>query len=265
MSPDELLVLAASFAFAIPRWWDWSLGVKGLLRRRGDTTALAALVLGPSLSLLLLVIGLRMAAAADVRNSTGYLVLYMVLGAAWLSAGVGASTWLGLDARYDVAELGNPAAACALFGMMLGLTGCYAGGNIGDGPGWWIVVFCGLLATTGWLLLWLCVEQFGSVSEAITIDRDVASGIRLGGMLTAAGLILGRAVAGNWMSLRTTVVDFGIAGWFAAIPCVSEVAVAKLARPGVDRPARSVLLAGLLPAAAYVGAAIAWVVSRGPW
>jgi hypothetical protein len=63
------------------------------------------------------------------------------------------------------------------------------------------------------------------------VDRDRAAGIRLGAWLVACGLILGRGVAGDWVSASGTVLDLmralpGIVGIL-----LLAVIVELLARP----------------------------------
>ena len=77
---------------------------------------------------------------------------------------------------------------------------CYAGANIGNGPGWWVVAFTAGLATASFAILWFLMDRLGRFSESITVDRDVASGIRLAAALVAIGLVLARAAAGDWHS-----------------------------------------------------------------
>ncbi len=48
----------------------------------------------------------------------------------------------------------------------------------------------------------------GKVSVSIVEERDLASGIRTGGLFIAVGLVLGRAVAGDWVSESATLRDF---------------------------------------------------------
>ena len=59
--------------------------------------------------------------------------------------------------------------------------------NIGDGPGWWVVVFAAGLATAALFAAWLVLAQIGHGVDAVTIDRDLAAGVRLGAFLAACG------------------------------------------------------------------------------
>ena len=172
---------------------------------------------------------------------------------------------LGRSAKADkhavLAERGNAAARPAIAGALGGAAGCYFGGNIGDGPGWWVVVACATIATASYFAAWVVLDRFARVNDAVTIERDVPSGVRLAGFLVASGLILGRAVAGDWHSLPATVRDFVLTAW----PVVPLAGVAALLEPQVrptpSRPRPSMMTAGIAPALLYLAAALAYVVT----
>ena len=79
------------------------------------------------------------------------------------------------------------------------------------------------LSTGGLLALWFMLETGGQVSRSIAEERDVASGVRLGGLLLAWALILGRAITGNWHSgaARSMILcaTAGRRGCFASSRC----------------------------------------------
>jgi uncharacterized membrane protein YjfL (UPF0719 family) len=122
-----------------------------------------------------------------VRDDPRYLLFYFFPGAMWVSVAVRCLPLVGLSARDDVVERGNSSAALAIAGAILAITLCFAGGNIGDGPGWWVVVFSAGLATVALLLSWLVLETVARVADVVTIERDEAAGLRLGGWLIACG------------------------------------------------------------------------------
>lgn len=200
----------------------------------------------------------------DVRNSPLYLLFYTVMGAAWVGGAMHVVPFLGISARDDVIERGNRAALWAVLGAMLGNTLCFAGGNIGDGPGWWVVVFCGLLSSGALFALWWLVESVAGMSDAITVDRDPASGFRLGAFLAGSGLILGRSVAGDWHSAGETLADFAARGWPAAAVAFMAIGFQRISPPTAKRPARSEA-AALLPSLLLLAVAITWVAHLGGW
>jgi uncharacterized membrane protein YjfL (UPF0719 family) len=166
---------------------------------------------------------------------------------------------LGIIPRDDAVERRNLAAAIAISGAMLGILLCFAGGNIGDGPGWWVVVFCALLSTAALFVAWTILEMATRVSEVITVDRDTSAGMRLAAFLTACGLILGRAVAGDWLSTEATLRDFLQTAWPVLPLLIVAIVLERVLRPNRENPVRASLTAGLIPAALYVAAAAYYV------
>lgn len=117
---------------------------------------------------------------------------------------------------YYVLERGNLAAAWVISGQLVGATFCFAGANVGNGPGPEVVAFCAFLSTIALVFAWFVVERIASVADTITIDRHLGTGIRLCGWLIATGIVLGGAVTGSWKSVSGTVRDFAVYAWPAA-------------------------------------------------
>ena len=255
MSGDEVFVFAASALLAVVMWGAWYIGPRRIRRLGRPAAGRSLLDLAPLVSLGVLLVVLKTVSAHDVRDDLRYLLLYFFLGAMWVSVAVRCLPLVGLSARDDVGERGNGSAARAISGAILALTLCYAGGNIGNGPGWWVVVFSAGLATVALLLSWLVLEAVARIADVVTIDRDEAAGLRLGGWLIACGLIAGVAAAGDWESAEDTVRTFVRVAW----PLLPFVAVAALLewqwRPTPEHPAPSVTAYGAIPALLYIGAA----------
>lgn len=259
MSGDEGFVFIAGAIIGGIGWaiWFWPLAsvhrVVGRVRHR---LAMAAVAVVCTLALLAV---LRWLAADDVRNDLRYLFMYQFIGAAWVAVARGALPLLGYSARDDVLERRNGAAGWVVAGSLLALTLCFAGGNIGNGPGWWVVVFSAALATAGLFGLWTVYEWALRPGEAITIGRDTAAGLRLAGLLVAWGMILGAAVAGDWVSIAATVRDFGLRAWPALVLLAIAAALEKLWPMRVERDLLSALLWGAFPAFVYLVGAVAWL------
>jgi hypothetical protein len=263
MSGDEGLAFAMSAFLAFIGWgrlYHQKLAVTTLGAPRPGRALLAVV---PLLCVALLWATLRTLASFDVRDAPQYLMLYMVMGAAWVAAGAHLTPIAGLSIRDDVLERRNPAAATALAGAMVALTLCFAGGNIGDGPGWWVVVFSAALATGAFFLAWLVLDAVARSTELVTVDRDAAAGIRLAAFLVAAGLVLGRSVAGDWSSARDTFIDFVIYAWPLVVLIGFAAVVDHASRPTGLRPRAPVVVAGIVPALLYVAVAAAYVASLG--
>ena len=172
---------------------------------------------------------------------------------------------LGLSFHDDVVERRNHASLIAFCGALLALAIIYAGGSIGEGPFYSENAFSIALGTAGWLLLWIFIEIGANISRSIAEERDLASGIRLGGFLLANGLILGRSIAGNWHSEAATIHDFTHEGWPALALCAAALVVEKFARPSRRRPFPPYQSHGLVPALCYLAFAMAWLCHLGPW
>ena len=93
----------------------------------------------------------------------------------------------------------------------------------------------------------------------------MASAIRLFCLLLAMGLVLGRAVAGNWHSSEETFQDFLRDGWPAGLLCLLAIPIEWLVRPNLRRPFPSWTAMGLLPGIVYLLLASAWLWHLGKW
>jgi hypothetical protein len=214
----------------------------------------------PLASLIGVFAALKTAAAYDVREAPLYLAMYFLLGAAWIFCAIGVMPLFGVSFRDDAVERRNPAAAIVLISAMASHAIIYSGANIGDGPGWWVVVITGLLSGTTWFMLWWIIEAFCSVSERVTVERDLSLAIRLGGYMLASAIMLARGAAGDWVSFAETLRDFVVV-WPAVVLAGTAIAVERLLRAS---PGRTGLVLSLCIAAAYVVVAAFAVVNSPP-
>jgi hypothetical protein len=183
----------------------------------------------------------------------------------WLLVAHALFPWLGLSIRDDAWERRNPAALAALACALVATAITFAAGNLGEGPSYWENVFSGGLATGGLLGLWLVLEMGARVSVSIAEERDLASGLRFGGLLLAWALILGRAATGNWHSCTVTAQAFVRDGWIAALLCLIALVIELMLRPSRVRPFPSGFLCGMIPALFYLAVAAGWVWHLGRW
>jgi hypothetical protein len=216
-------------------------------------------------SVLLIASGLWRWGAVEVRGHFDQVFLLTLLGLGWLSVSAHLFPWLGLCIADDVLERRNPAALIALCGAVLAIALVYIGGSLGEGLSYWNNIFSAGLGTLGFFLIWFLLELFGRVSASVAEERDLASGLRLCGFLPAIGLMIGRAVAGDWHSESATVHDFLQDGWPAAALCLFALGVEWLTRPSRKRPFRPWFGYGLGPAFVYVAIAAAWLYHLGRW
>jgi hypothetical protein len=263
MSEDEVFALVMSLVASVISWGLWYAALTSVAVPRGSARARVLLLVTPVIATVGLSAALRAWAAVDVRDSGEYLFFYVALGLAWVGLGRALFGILGVSWKHDALECGNPAAAIATAGGVLGLMACYAGANVGDGPGWWCVVVAGGIATIAWFAAWLALDRLGSTGESVSLERDPAAGWRLGGFLVAAGVICGRGAAGDWHSAEQTVREFS-----AAWPLVPLIAAAlileRIVAPARVRTPSPVFASGVVPALVYLGAAILALVIVGP-
>jgi len=265
MSGDEIIALIVCVILGFIGWKDWLGGLVFLepLTRRTATQILGWLL--PPLAGLAMYYVLIKWSSHDVRDNPTYIFFYLVMWLGWTGLWNKLLPYFGLICRDDVLERDNTAAGLAIAGGLLGVTFIFAGGNIGDGPGWWVVVFCGGIATATLLVLWVVENLITGILDTITIDRDDAAGWRTGGFFMAAGLILGRAVAGDWHSADQTTSDFLIHGWPVLIFWGIAVGLDFACLPTPQRPVPNPWLCGIVPAILLVVAGIGEVILQGPW
>jgi hypothetical protein len=208
----------------------------------------------PITSLTIVSLVLKRWSAVDVRDDMAYLLYYLGMGASWLGAASLLFPWLGISVRDDVIERGNRAATWPLSGALTGAALCFAGGNVGNGPGFAVVLFSAALSTGSFFLLWWLLEWGSqpSLSDKITIERDLPAGARLGGLLLALGIILGWAVAGDWVSQADTLRTFLKVAWPAFVLTLVAWRIEQWFVPGRKRS-----LPDYIPAVLYVAAALA--------
>ena len=176
---------------------------------------------------------------ADPKYVVGhfdYQLLFLSGGMAWLWLMVLFLPLFGMSVWADAIDRANAAAAWIVCGAMLGVTAIYAGSNIGSGPTIWTTIIPAIVATGYWIVLWLIVERMARPSEAITIDRDVAGGLRFAAYLFASGLILGRATAGDWTSWHSTFSDMVRVAWPNIVLAAAFATLAVVNRPTGERP-----------------------------
>jgi hypothetical protein len=263
VSPDELVVFVASMVLGPIGWAIWFHRIASVEQLRGQRPLIRALAGAFALCGLIIGLVLVTLSAPDVRTDPLYLIFYFAFGLAWIRIGEWLFAYAGVSVRDDVIERRNAAATPVACGALVGVACCFAGGNIGTGPGWWVVAFSGTLATAGLAAIWLVVQQAGGITDLVTIERDRSAGWRLGGLLAASGLILGRAVAGDWHEAGMTIVDFARLGWGVAPLAIGAMTIDRVFRPSVDQPRAPLVIGGLVPALIYLAGAVIYVVATG--
>ena len=256
--------LLIGFLIAAFGWAHWFLRLRRI--PLAPTRYLSPILLGVLLPLVcwtFLLGVLARLSSKDVQSDPAEIGGYWLLGVAW----IGASQWvfglLGVSMRDDVLERRNTAAACVVAGQLVGLTCCFAGANIGNGPGPQVVIFSAALSTASLVLLWLPFDRLAAVADRVTIDRDVLAGIRAGGWFAALGIVLGAGVAGDWHSVAGTLFDFAGYAW----PGLAFTGLNILLERGFRDRTNNIWIASPLFSAAlalaYIGLAVLYVYKRG--
>jgi hypothetical protein len=209
-------LLDLSVPVTIVLWGHWYLSLRAGRPFGGPRRGRLAFALIPVLCMIFLFVILRRWSANSVKSDLPTVFLFLSFGASWLGLSQLLFGLLGISARDDVLERGNAAAAWVISGQLIGATFCFAGANVGNGPGPEVVFLCALVSTLALFLLWFLVDQAASVADTITIDRHLGTGIRVCGWFAATGIVLGDAVTGDWRSTPATWRDFGECAWPAA-------------------------------------------------
>ena len=256
-SDDEWLFFFAAVAIVVVggvRYYRPLISIPLMNRSSGRRAVLALL---PPAAVIPTCVVLNRWADARVVGHLDYSVLFVVGGLAWVFAAAQLLGLLGVSIRDDILERDNTAALIAVSGMLLGVGVVYALCNIGSGPTIWTTILPALVATVLLAGLAVTVELFGrTVADAVTIDRDIAAALRVGGVALGGAVILGRAGAGDWISWPQTWADMAVHGWPAVVLAIVAGGMHRLLRPNAARPRPPIFLSGIVPAVLLLVASI---------
>lgn len=207
------------------------------------------LAMFPVLILLLTTMVLSRWSDPQVAGHADYIILFLVIQAAWMTVACEGIRLFGIGFRDDLIERNNPAAMIAVCGFVTAAAIVFALANVGGGPTIWTTILPAGAGTAILCVLWLTVQFVGgSVAESITIDRDVATGLRVAGAMIGCSLVLGRAVGGNWKSWDQTWTDLALLGWPAIFLAIAAAVLHRFQKPSVANPRPGLFLCGVLPA-----------------
>ncbi|MEN6385891.1 MAG: hypothetical protein ABFD79_11945 [Phycisphaerales bacterium] len=263
MSDDEIFALIISSVIALIGWGAWYRSFISV-RQFVKTSEMKTLLWLWPIAMIVVMFGiLRRYAADDVRNDPIYLSMYTIMGAAWIVLAMKSLAYLGISTRDDAIERNNSAAIPALIGTMTGIMLSYAGGNIGNGPSWLVVVFSSGLATLTIIITWIIINIIAASAERITVDRDVACGWRIGCVLACIGIVAGRGVIGDWVSCSATVRDF-VDICKPVLPFVICVSFfEKFLFSKDDGSFAGVVIRGMAPCLVYISLTVLYLVHSG--
>jgi hypothetical protein len=252
LGADEFLALVISLGVAAVGAWRWYAGLFRVTRLASPLGHRVALGLVPFCCVVLAEGVLACSAAQEIHDDAIYNVLFVAAAGAWLTITGVAINLIGISPRLDAVETCNEASVVVLCGAWIGVTLCYAGGNIGEGATVWTTFIPAAAASIVLFLLVISLQIFSSVADAVTLDRDRASALRLAGLWIAAALILGRSVAGDFHSWQATWRDLVRLGW-PVLPLQAAAIILQWSlRPTSQRPIPNAASRGLLPALAMI-------------
>lgn len=244
--------------FAGGKWAQLAHGV-GQTRRAGRRFRRA--LLGLPLALVVVIAEvLSWGAATDVRTNSGYWFLFVALGAIWLAATVEILRWLGIGFRDDAIERENRAAGWAVAGALLAGAIGYSFANFGEGTTIWTTLGPASLVLAVTSLLWAAYLSLSGSAAAIAIERDVDAGIRFAGLAVGSSLIVGRSMAGDYVSMSATFRDLAVQSWLVVPLTAVAVLVQRLEARAPSHHSR-----GFVAALAYVAVGVVDVASLGAW
>lgn len=266
MSEDEVAVVIFAAIISLVTWIWWygcTLTTKPALAAAGRRAFRSLLLVVPVFAAGLLFLILQFLSAHDVRDDGRYLFMYMVLGMAWCGVASFILPWMGISFRHDALARANQSAAWICSGWIVAVMLSFAGANIGDGPGWWVVFFSAFLSTGMLTVVFVVWEKLVGSNDAVTIDRDVATGLRMLGLLVGCGAVFGVSAAGDWHSVEDTTSDFFLTAWPAVPIFLVALVFHGMFRPMPESPRPSVLSCGVVPMLLLLLLAGVWVASVG--
>ena len=201
----------------------------------------------------------------DIRNVLIYGCLGIVLltGAALGTCRI----FLGMAMQEQLAAH-NVAAAIVVAGVYIATSLTYSGGLVGEGGGFWIMLLFFLLGQVALLGITYAFRRLTSYDDVQEIaSGNVAAALALAGLLIAVGLIVRRAIAGDYLGFLPSLGSFLLALLLAVVLYpVRQVVVQWIILGGPIHWRGSLLeseiahdknvAAGLLEATAYVTTAL---------
>jgi hypothetical protein len=201
--------------------------------------------------------------AADpvVRRDVYYIILFLEVAAVALAAVTAAAWPIGVSPLDDAVRRPNPAAVWTTAGLWTGTALTCAGANIGRGDTIGTTNGPLVLGIATLVLLWGALAAIVGTSS-ITQDRDSPTGIRQAGLLIAWGLILARAMAGDWESVARTMEDYAVQGGPALVLLLIAIPTEWRLRPNLRRTTTS-FLASIVIGISDICVALGWVLWLG--
>lgn len=209
------IVLAALVLVGLARWvQQWLCGqtLRAMLTESDNPAmgiAVAGYLFGVIWTITVLLGTLSYDLVLDIRN----VLLYGGLGIVLLTvAALGTCrAFLGMAMQEQLATR-NVAAAIVVAGVYIATSLTYSGGLVGEGGGFWIMLLfflLGQLALLGITYAFRWLTHYDDVGEIAA--GNVAAAFALAGLLIAVGLIVRRAVTGDYLGFWPSLGSFLLA------------------------------------------------------
>jgi hypothetical protein len=214
----EVFMLIISAVFAIIFLAKWYSPLTGVFPKGRCRAARVTLGFLPLVSIGIISATLTTLAAPSVIGEPLWIFFYLIMGFLWIYSGMGMIfRCFDLSWRDDVVNKpGNQPALLPVIGSFVAISLIYSGANIGDGPGFWCVIYAGGMGLLLWLLFGHILQKSTDAFGTITIGRNLPCAMRTCAYLIASGIILGHASSGDSISFETDVVEIAI----TAIPAL---------------------------------------------
>ncbi|HMN95561.1 MAG TPA: hypothetical protein PKC43_04985 [Phycisphaerales bacterium] len=265
MEPIESITFVVAVVLSLVLWSRWYLCLVRVRRLALSGRGMLLLALAPVVAWATTTAVVLAYGDAVVRASPLWIAFYLFLGMAWTGGVALLMPLLGIHPFIDAIERRNAIAAWPVAGTLIGAGLAFAGGNIGDGPGFWVVLFSAALSTGALIGLLIVVGVVARTDLRVTVDRDPAAAFRLGLLAICMGAMLGRAVAGDWVSPGATVREFLRDGWPAAALAMIEIGVARFPRTPRPNGRFELDLPGLFAGFVSIGFTVTQLIVVGWW
>jgi uncharacterized membrane protein YjfL (UPF0719 family) len=209
------VVVAALVLLLLARWvlqWIFGHSLRVMLTDH-DNPAIGLAVAGYLFGVIWTITVLLSAPGRGLWRDVLDVLLYGGLGIILLTAValVSCRLFLGLRVREHL-EAHNVAAAIVVAGVFVATSLTYSGTLSGEGGGFWVLLLffvLGQLALLGMTYVFRWLTDYDDVQEIAS--GNIAAGLALAGLLVAMGIVVGRAVAGDFIGLGESLWHFFLA------------------------------------------------------
>ena len=225
----EIIIFVPAFVAAVIFITRWYLPINSTFPRNSCKGARNILRILPVVSSAIMLVTLCTLAAPSVVENPFWIFYYLVIGFVWIFPAMSLTfRCFDLSWRDDVInKTQTQPAVLPVAGSVIGITLIYSGANIGDGPGWWCVIYAAGMGTVMWFILGHIIQKTTDVFSTVTIGRDKPCAIRMFAYLSASGLALAHASSGDSISFYIDIIEIAVTSLTAIPIAVLAILVEK--------------------------------------